>query len=57
MSLKTKLNWIERNDLQTILERHGFAVYDSEDVDDLRDAVESNINDGTIPENELDEYL
>lgn len=49
------LNWCSRAKLQDILERHGFAVYDSETTEELREAVKVNIEDGTIAEDALDE--
>ena len=37
-----------RAQLTEILEEHGFAVYESEDTEMLREAVRVNIMDGTI---------
>ena len=47
------INWLDRNDIQDILERYGFAVNDDESTDDLRDALRSNVEDGTIDINEV----
>ena len=53
-TLASRLNWLDRAEIQEILERWGFAVYDSESTDDLREALQENIEDGTIPEEEID---
>ena len=47
------INWLDRQDIQDILERYGFAVNDDESTDDLRDALRSNVEDGTIDMNEV----
>lgn len=47
------INWLSRDTIQVILERNGFAVYDSESIDMLREALYENIEDGTISKEEL----
>ena len=49
------LNWAERDKIIEIMESYGFACHDSEDTDELRDALRQNIDDGTIPASVLDE--
>lgn len=39
---------MEREDIVDILERHGFAVYDSESTQELREALLVNVDDDTI---------
>lgn len=48
MDARKAINCMSRTDLQQLLEAYGFAVYDSEDTDDLREAVRVNLADGTI---------
>lgn len=42
------INWLDRKQIVEILENYGFACYDSESTDELRDALRANIEDGTI---------
>lgn len=52
--LRTQINWLERNRIKEILESHGgFAVYDNEDMEDLKDILQSAIEDGDISEDTL----
>jgi len=51
--IHTQINWLSRKQIRTILEGYGFAVYDAESTDDLRDALRDNIQDGTIPKEAL----
>ena len=44
---------LPRAEIQALLERWGFAVFDSEPTDDLADAVVANVGDGTIPVDEI----
>lgn len=44
----TAINWLSRAEIQGILESNGFAVYDSDSTDDLREALRANILDSTI---------
>lgn len=48
------LNNVSRATLQRVLEAHGFAVYDSEPTEALRDAVRLEIAAGEIDETELE---
>jgi len=50
----TAINWLDRKELVEILEQHGFACYDTESTDDLREALRANVLDGTIPRSVLD---
>lgn len=49
----TAINWLDREEIVEILERYGFACYDSESTDELREALRANVLDGTISEEEL----
>lgn len=49
----TKLNWMKCEQLKTILENYGFGVNPDESEDDLKAAIIANIEDGTIPEDEI----
>lgn len=49
------INWLDREKIVTILESYGFACYDSESTDDLRDALRTNIADNTIDPAVLDD--
>lgn len=44
----TAINWLERAEIVSILESYGFACYDSESTDELREALKANVEDGTI---------
>jgi hypothetical protein len=48
------INWLDREQIVKILENYGFACYDSESTDDLREALRANIADGTIELSVLD---
>lgn len=52
--LHTRINWLDREKIVGILEEHGFACYDSETTDELREALKGNIEDGTIDASLLD---
>jgi len=52
--LARDLNWLERPKIVEILEAYGFACYDRESTDELRDALRENILDGTIPRSVID---
>jgi len=41
---------MDRDEIVAILEGYGFAVYDDESEADLRTALISNVEDGTIDE-------
>jgi len=47
-SIREKLNWKDRSELESILESVGIASYPNETDDDLKDAIISNIEDGTL---------
>lgn len=49
------LNNVSRAVLQRVLENHGFAVYDSEPTEALRDAVQLELDAGEIRRSELEE--
>jgi len=42
------INWMDRSRIVSILEDYGFACYDRETDDDLRNALRENIADATI---------
>lgn len=43
-----KLNQLRRWQIEKILEANGFACYDNETIEDLREALRVNLRDGTI---------
>lgn len=47
-SIHTQINNLSREEIVKILEDYGFACYDSDVTDELRDALKANIEDGTI---------
>lgn len=49
-SVHTAINWLSRNRIQELLEGAGFAVYDSESTDDLRETLRDSVESGDIPE-------
>ena len=48
------INWLDHSEIVNILESYGFACYDNESTDDLREALRENIADGTISNDVLD---
>lgn len=50
VSIAEKLNWLSYDKLSAILESYGFAINHDDSEDTLREAVRVNIEDGTIPE-------
>lgn len=52
----TRLNWMNYEQLKAILERYGFHISPDESEDDLKAAIIANIEDGTIPEDEIEEF-
>jgi len=52
-SVHTRINWLHRRQIENLLECHGFACYDSESTDDLREALRECVMDGEIEETEL----
>lgn len=57
MLTRDRLNWLNRADVETLLEDVGIACYENETTDELRDAVAANIEDGTIDGAALDRYI
>lgn len=53
IDLRKTINWMDSYQIQEILERYGFAVYDEDDTHSLREALFVNIKYGTIPAEEL----
>lgn len=49
------INWLDRAKIVEILEDYGFACYDHESTDDLREELRVNIMDGTIDRAVLDQ--
>lgn len=47
------LNNVSRATMQRVLENHGYAVYDSESTDSLRETVAIDLASGEISEDEL----
>lgn len=47
-NIHTAINWMDREDVVSLLEGIGMACYDSESTDELRDALRSAIEDGDI---------
>lgn len=45
-----RLNQMDREQMRTILEGIGTAVYDDEDIDDIKECIVENIESGDIPE-------
>jgi len=56
LSAKTmrRINWLGRNQIVELLESVCIACYDSESTDELREALQSNIEDGTIDPSLID---
>lgn len=57
MSLSTDtertLRDLSRDQIQKILESNGYAVYDHEDTDELRETLRSDVENGIIAEDDL----
>lgn len=49
-NIHTKINWIGREDIITLLESVGIVCYDHEQTRLLRDTLRNNVIDGTIDE-------
>lgn len=45
---RTQINWMERSEIQALLESAGFAVYDNESDEDLREALYQAVEAGDI---------
>lgn len=52
--LARDINWLDRTKVVEILEGYGFACYDSESTDSLREALRINVDDGTIPRSAIE---
>jgi hypothetical protein len=52
--VRTRINQLSRDRIQEIFEAYGYAVYDSESTEQLREALQIDVEDGTIPDSELD---
>lgn len=52
--LAHKINQLSRHKIQSIFESYGFAVYDHEPIEDLREDLRVNIEDDTIDPEILD---
>lgn len=55
MNITERINQLSRKRVQDILEQFGFAVYDTESTDVLKEALLTNVQDGTIPRYTLSE--
>jgi hypothetical protein len=51
---KDRVNKLDREEIQLILEAEGCEVYEEESTEYLRSALQENINDGTIDASCLD---
>lgn len=51
--IHTRINWLSRQEIVNLLEGAGFACYDSESTDNLREALRSSIKDGDILEEDI----
>ncbi len=49
----TAINNMDRTQIQALLEAYGFAVYDKEATEDLREEVRSNVVEGTIAKEDI----
>ena len=53
MDLRTCINWLNRDQIQTLLESNGMAVYDSESMEDLKDTLQECVKSGDIDKDEI----
>ncbi len=44
----TQINWLSRADITSLLENIGLVCYDSETIEELKEALVVSIEDGTI---------
>lgn len=51
-SLRQEINWMDRSVIQSYLESAGFAVYDSEPDEVLRESLYHAVEDGDIELND-----
>lgn len=52
--IHTQINNLSREDITSILEGRGYAVYDSESTDSLRETIREDVMNGEISECELE---
>ncbi|MHA2045696.1 MAG: hypothetical protein ACW99G_12940 [Candidatus Thorarchaeota archaeon] len=55
MDVRTKLNWASLASKRELLERYGFATYDSELEETIDEAIIQCLESGDFEESELDE--
>jgi hypothetical protein len=55
MNVRRTINWMDREEIVKVLENYGFACYDSETDAELREALFTNVELGTIPKWELNQ--
>ena len=51
------INFADRERIVELLEQYGFACYDSESTEELRDALRANVDDGTISKTEVESLV
>lgn len=52
----TKINWLDRAQIVALLEGVSIQCYDHETIEELKEALVANIEDGTIPLSALDTF-
>jgi len=57
MDVRSRLNWLDRAELEEILVAACIQCYSTESDEDLRDAIYCNISDGTLDAEILDQYI
>ena len=55
--LRSCINWLDRSQIKDFLESIGTAVYDHEETEDLRDALQEAVESGDFEECELRELV
>jgi hypothetical protein len=56
-NLRECCNWLERSQIQTLLEGNGMAVYDTESNEDLIDTLVQCVEDGDIEEQTIRDLI
>jgi hypothetical protein len=51
--ISRRVRWMERKEIETVLENYGFACYYSETTEKLEEALIRAVEDGDIPKWEL----
>jgi hypothetical protein len=51
--IRTAINWLDRSRIVKLLESASIHCGDDEDLEELKDALFENIEDGTIPSSEV----